>query len=182
MAEAEKKKPPIKEMHKNAIEAIKSTVRKVQNFEKPIYIKGKVVKGFQRGREMNCRTANLEQSSYTDSLLNLPQGVYWTLARRADSKSVYKSVSSWGNNPSFKNVPNTLEVHILHDFDEDFYEEDLEVLVCGFMRPMWAFQSMEALEKWIDDDKKHAHDMLELQPCLDMRDHFEDYSLGRTKL
>jgi FAD synthase len=33
-------------------------------------------------------------------------------------------------------------VHILHKFDDDFYGEELRVVVCGFIRPELDFPSL----------------------------------------
>jgi len=126
----------------------------------PVYVAGSVIKGFQRGRELNCKTANVDPKSYTEELLALPEGVYWCFAKRAGEKKIHGGVCSFGVNPTFKDVPLTLEVHIFNEFKEDFYNETLQVLIVGFMRKMWAFQSLEALVEWIDGDKEYAKSLL----------------------
>merc|ERR1719499_422058 len=157
-------------------------IRKDIPFKSALYVRGNVVKGFQRGRQMNCRTANIDPLNYPKEVLALSQGVYWTLAKRQNSTTVYDSVTSWGNNPYFKNAENTLEVHILHEFDEDFYGEELEVMICGYIRPMWDFESMEALVKWIEDDKVHATKMLTKPIACQRRKRFDEIKDGRIKL
>lgn len=190
MAEASKTKSSNSRVRKishvdamNAKEAMRATKRQCKNFEKPLYVCGEVVKGFQRGREMNCRTANIADEAISDEARSLPQGVYWTLARRKGFEEIHPAVSSWGDNPYFKNGDNTLEIHILHDFhNEDFYREELEVLICGYMRPMWDFTTFEALVQWIEDDKVHGLKMLEQEECQDFKRRFDEFRANSGKL
>lgn len=61
---------------------------------------------------------------------------------------VFPSVLSIGYNPFYKNTVRSVEIHILHDFDYDFYGASLNVLMLGFVRPEYDYASLEAL---IDD-------------------------------
>ena len=44
---------------------------------------------------------------------------------------VYKAVTSVGWNPHYENEEKSIEVHILHEFDKDFYGEELRFLFLG---------------------------------------------------
>ena len=62
-------------------------------------------------------------------------------------------VASIGYNPYFKDVQKkTIEPHIIHEFGEDFYGENLKILVCGYIRPELDFSSLEELKEAIKND------------------------------
>ncbi|EJD45318.1 Flavokinase-domain-containing protein, partial [Auricularia subglabra TFB-10046 SS5] len=64
--------------------------------------------------------------------------------------STYPMLMSIGYNPHFENDAPSAEVHLLHDFDADFYGTDMRLLILGFIRPERKYSSTEAL---IDDIK-----------------------------
>ncbi|KAJ4472224.1 hypothetical protein J3R30DRAFT_1055582 [Lentinula aciculospora] len=74
---------------------------------------------------------------------------------------VYPMVMSLGLNPFYKNSDLTAEIHILHQFDNDFYNFDIKVLVLGYIRPELDYVSREALVQDIDIDKIVARRCLE---------------------
>ncbi|KJX94117.1 riboflavin kinase like protein [Zymoseptoria brevis] len=64
--------------------------------------------------------------------------------------AVYPMVMSIGWNPFYKNTVRSVEVHIMHQFDTDFYESHMNVYILGFIRPELDYVSKESL---IDDIK-----------------------------
>ncbi|KAJ1505453.1 riboflavin kinase [Coelomomyces lativittatus] len=48
--------------------------------------------------------------------------------------NVYPMVMSLGWNPFFKNQKRSAEVHIIHEFEDDFYGEELRVIILGYIR------------------------------------------------
>lgn len=112
----------------------------------PFRVRGKVVKGFQRGRELGVRTANLDPEAYRSYKLldEAENGVYvgWSSVDRGE---VHKCVLSIGYNPFFKNANKTVEAHILHEFPEDFYGSELSLVILGYIRPQLDFQNLDAL-------------------------------------
>jgi len=68
---------------------------------------------------------------------------------------------SVGWNPQFNNKVKSVEVHVLKQFDEDFYGSTIRVLVYGYIRPMAKFESLEKLIEMINQDIAIAK--LELQ-------------------
>ena len=108
----------------------------------PYYDSGEVVKGFGRGsKELGIPTAN-----FPDDVVNkLPemyqQGVYFGWAN-VDNGPVYKMVMSIGNNPYFNNEKRTMETHILHKFDKDFYGSQLKIVMTGYLRAMTNFKCL----------------------------------------
>ena len=69
-------------------------------------------------------------------------------------------------NPFYKNERKTVEPHLLHKFEEDFYGSELRLLVTGYLRPEQNYPSLEALIKAIHldiDTAKQALDSAEHQ-------------------
>lgn len=115
----------------------------------PFKLEGRVVKGEQRGRKLNCKTANLDTSksniekdvNLRDALNKCEEGVYIGWAKILGKKTIHKNVLSIGYNPHFENKNVTIESHLLHKFKNDFYDKKLKIIICGFIRPQYAFKS-----------------------------------------
>jgi len=119
----------------------------------PHYAQGPIVKGFGRGStELGFPTAN-----FSDEVIEaLPEamigGIYWGLAQ-VDNGQVHDMVMSIGWNPFYENKKRAMETHIVHKFDEtDLYDRQLKVIILGFIRPEWNFDSLEALVDAIRKD------------------------------
>jgi hypothetical protein len=69
---------------------------------------------------------------------------------------VFPCVFSIGDNPHFKNVELTLEVHILHKFTGDFYAHGVRLLGVAPFRGMTPFTGIDALIAQIHDDIRVA--------------------------
>jgi FAD synthase len=129
----------------------------------PLHFKSKVVKGFGRGgKQLGCPTANLEDEILSG---NEETGVWVGWAKVGGV--VYKCVASIGWNPFFANEKKTCEPHILHTFDKDFYGEDIEIVLNGYIRPERNFPSLEALKTAIWNDIEVAHASLDLPEFQD---------------
>jgi FAD synthase len=63
--------------------------------------------------------------------------------------------------PSIPPPTQTVEPHLLHDFPDDFYGEDLKFLVCGYVRPEASFPSLDELVTAIHNDIAFARTALE---------------------
>jgi hypothetical protein len=53
-----------------------------------------------------------------------------------------------------------VEPHLLHTFEQDFYGEDLRLVVCGYLRPELNFTSLAALMEAIHADIGQARERL----------------------
>ena len=82
----------------------------------------------------------------------MPSGVYYGfVGLKSDASiSIYPSVLSIGYNPVYKNTVRSIEIHILHEFHDDFYGASLNLSILGYIRPEYDYASLEAL---IDDIK-----------------------------
>lgn len=113
------------------------------NFNK---ITGVVVHGRKEGRKLGYPTANIQTSI---DLKDLQQGVY--ASRVKVLGRWYISATSYGNAPVFDFWQVVLETHIL-DFDKDIYDQQVELELVAFIRPVTKFDSFEALIEQIKRD------------------------------
>lgn len=66
--------------------------------------------------------------------------------------AVFPMVMSIGWNPFYKNTVRSVEVHIMQDFETDFYESHMNLLILGFIRPELDYVSKESLIEDIKTD------------------------------
>jgi len=59
----------------------------------------------------------------------------------ANDQVVLPMVMSLGSNPYYKNERMTAEIHIMHNFNADFYGYELKTLVLGYIRPEFDYTS-----------------------------------------
>ncbi|XP_060602100.1 riboflavin kinase-like [Ruditapes philippinarum] len=70
-------------------------------------------------------------------------------------------VMSIGWNPYYQNTVKSMETHILHKFKEDFYGSNLKVCLCGYLRTMKNFGSLDELISAIKKDISDAQEALD---------------------
>lgn len=106
----------------------------------PVTVRGEVVHGYARGRELGFPTANL--GGWIEGLVPA-EGVYAGFVRIAGVQ--YAAAISVGNNPTFTpDEQSKVEAFVL-DFDADIYGETIEVLFTHRIRGMERFESLESL-------------------------------------
>ncbi|KAI9894412.1 MAG: riboflavin kinase [Vezdaea aestivalis] len=124
----------------------------------PLQVSGPVVKGFGRGsKELGIPTANIPISGLAvGGNEHVESGVYFGWAGleegKADKFTVYPMVMSIGWNPFYKNTVRSVEVHIMHKFEADFYDSWLNLCILGFIRPEYDYTSKESLIEDINTD------------------------------
>jgi riboflavin kinase len=75
---------------------------------------------------------------------------------------VYPAVLSIGYNPFYANKTRSIEIHVLHHFARfNFYHSPLNLLMVGFIRPEYDYESLEALVDDIKTDCNVARKSLE---------------------
>ncbi len=116
-------------------------------------IKGKVIEGDKRGREIGFPTANLN----ADEIIQLKFGVY-AVEVIFDGKS-YKGVSNYGIRPTFDGENILLETHLL-DFSSDLYGKDIIVSFVKFLREERKFEGINSLKDQIKKDSEEALNIL----------------------
>ncbi|GBE79409.1 riboflavin kinase [Sparassis latifolia] len=134
----------------------------------PIILSGAVQRGFGRGgKDLGCPTANFPDESILPMSSVTQTGVYFGYAqvsREKDGKivlpeedaKVLPMVMSLGRNPFYKNKMLTAEIHLMHDFQSDFYGHEMKAVVLGYIRPQLDYISREALIEDIETDKRVA--------------------------
>ncbi|CAI9637192.1 unnamed protein product [Alternaria burnsii] len=70
--------------------------------------------------------------------------------------TIYPTVLSIGYNPYYKNTQRSIEIHILHNFKQDFYGANLSLMILGFIRPEYDYVSKDALVEDIREDIRVA--------------------------
>lgn len=126
----------------------------------PHFCSGLVIKGFGRGsKELGIPTANFPENVIDTLPDDISTGVYFGYGA-VDSGPVYKMVMSIGWNPYYQNEKKSMETHILHEFEQDFYGKNLKVAILGFIRPEENFGSLEELISTIKNDIAVADEKL----------------------
>ncbi|KAI3996825.1 hypothetical protein MKX01_029934 [Papaver californicum] len=77
---------------------------------------------------------------------------------------------SIGWNPYFNNTEKTIEPWLLHEFNEDFYGEELRLAIVGYIRPEANFSSLESLISKIQEDGKISEEALDLPSYATYKD------------
>ncbi|KAJ3117597.1 riboflavin kinase [Phlyctochytrium bullatum] len=138
----------------------------------PVNLKGEVSKGFGRGsKELGIPTANLPEPVAEDAGKVLETGIYYGWASVGSSANVWPMVMSFGWNPYYKNEKRSAEVHILNVFPEDFYGEELRVIVTGYIRPEKNYDSLDALIEDINIDIQVARNSLTRTAYAALKEH-----------
>ncbi|KAG5654482.1 hypothetical protein H0H81_001981 [Sphagnurus paluster] len=111
----------------------------------PVLLAGPVQHGFGRGsKDLDCPTANLPDESITPLISVAQHGIYYGYAQvipcpdsplPAQDLHVFPMVMSLGLNPVYKNEKLSAEIHIMHEFESDFYGLEIRAVVLGYIRP-----------------------------------------------
>ncbi|KAF9978929.1 riboflavin kinase [Actinomortierella ambigua] len=123
--------------------------------------------------------ANLPEDAIAEQEKHMDTGIYYgwaqvvvncsgschggdesSLTKADEIFTVYPMVMSLGWNPFYKNEKKSAEVHIMHKFDNDFYGDELRVVVLGYIRPELDYTTLEALIQDINIDIEVAHNSL----------------------
>ncbi len=107
-------------------------------------VKGKVVEGKKRGKQMGFPTANLQISPST------PQGTYVSQTK-ADG-GLYKSITFIGRVETFDETEFVAETTLL-DFEGNLYEKDIEIQILKKLRNNKKFESLDSLIRQMKKDK-----------------------------
>lgn len=118
---------------------------------RPYPIRGLVVRGAGRGRELGMPTANLELND-PHKLLPL-EGIY------AVTVGQLQGVMHLGPRPTFEGAAPTIEVH-LFDFDGDIYFHTITAEVHARIRGIERFETEEALAAAMQEDGRKARAVL----------------------
>jgi riboflavin kinase/FMN adenylyltransferase len=121
---------------------------------RPYAIRGPVIHGDKRGREIGFPTANLDLASY----LRPRYGIYAVTGALPDGRLV-QGAASLGVRPTF-DPPKELFEPYFFDFSGDLYGQEIEVRLHHFLRPEAKFDSLEALTAQMERDCEEAQRLL----------------------
>ncbi|MGW6132109.1 bifunctional riboflavin kinase/FAD synthetase [Cellulomonas sp. NPDC055163] len=141
---------------------------------RPHRLRGVVVHGDARGRELGFPTANLA----TDATGMVPaDGVYAGWLRRvagpgaaaADAAQVLPAAVSIGTNPTFAGLQRRVEAYVLDRTDLDLYDDEVVLELVDRLRPTERFDSVEALVEQMHEDVARARAVLGIGPAPTVR-------------
>jgi riboflavin kinase/FMN adenylyltransferase len=121
-------------------------------------VRGVVVHGAARGRELGYPTANL---SFESEGLIPADGVYagWL----TDAGTRFPAAISVGNNPTFEGVAQKqVEAYVLDEVDLDLYDHVVDVAFAERIRGMIAYSGIDPLIEQIKDDVARIRGILGL--------------------
>jgi riboflavin kinase/FMN adenylyltransferase len=122
---------------------------------RPFAVRGRVVRGAERGRLLGIPTANLR----VPARLMLPgKGVY-AGRLQAERSQPLPAVTNVGVSPQFGGTELRVETHVL-DFDGDLYGQRVQVSFEHRLRDETVFPDVEALVKQMGDDVALARRLL----------------------
>ncbi len=125
---------------------------------RPVTIRGVVVRGDRRGRELGFPTANVPTG---EGAATPADGVYAGWVRRLDTGERYPAAISVGTNPTFDgHRERRVESYVLDRDDLDLYDVAVEVEFVERLRGMVRFDSVEELVAQMKDDVARARELL----------------------
>ena len=113
---------------------------------RPFAIRGVVEHGDKVGRKMGFPTANMGLGAY----LRPRYGIYAVKGKLPDGRLV-PGAANMGIRPTFNPPKELLEPHFF-DFDEDLYDQEIEVEFHHFLRPEAKFSGLDELMAQIQRD------------------------------
>jgi riboflavin kinase/FMN adenylyltransferase len=123
---------------------------------RPFAMRGPVIHGDKRGREIGYPTANMELGAY----LRPRFGIYAVTARIVATGQALMGAASVGIRPMFDPPKELLEPYFF-DFSGDLYGQEVEVALRHFLRPEIKFESLRALQAQMAEDCDEARRLLE---------------------
>ena len=122
----------------------------------PYSITGSVAHGFQEGRRIGFPTANIVPESAEKLVPG--NGVYATRVS-VEGGEWMPAMLNIGTNPTFQRQQTTIEAHII-GFEGDIYGRKVRVEFSRKLRDEQRFESVEALQKQLEADKKEVEKVL----------------------
>jgi riboflavin kinase/FMN adenylyltransferase len=131
---------------------------------RPLTIRGYVVRGDQRGRELGYPTANVPVSITRTAVP--ADGVYAGWLHRLDDADApyWPAAISVGTNPTFDGADRKVEAYVLDRTDLELYGVPVEVAFESRLRDMVRFDSIDDLVDQMKQDVDQARDLLTAPP------------------
>ncbi|KAI5645759.1 riboflavin kinase domain-containing protein [Phthorimaea operculella] len=100
----------------------------------------------------------------------LQPGVYCGWAQ-VDNGPVHKMVTNIGWCPFYQNKEMSVETHVLHKFDQDFYGSHLKIAIVGYLRGEKNFDSLDDLIAEIKQDIENGSNKLDEPFAKEIKNH-----------
>jgi len=127
---------------------------------RPFTVRGVVVEGDKRGKELGFPTANVPAHG---EVMAPADGVYAGRLRRLDTGESFPAAISVGTNPTFDgNRESRVESYVLDRADLELYGVEVEVSFLSRLRGMVAFESVDKLVAQMNDDVEQARRILDV--------------------
>ena len=120
-------------------------------------VRGVVVRGQRRGRELGFPTANLD---VPPGFVIPADGIYATWARVEGSETPRMAATSIGTRPTFDDGDNRTVEAFLLDFSEDIYGRSVRLHFARRLRGEEKFDSVDALLARMDEDVRQTKALL----------------------
>lgn len=114
-------------------------------------LSGKVVKGNQLGRTIGFPTANIE---IPEDYKLIPKNGVYVVTANVNNQTVF-GMMNIGVKPTLGENKLSIEVHLL-DFDQDIYNQKIQVNILERLRDEQKFESFEALKSQLEVDKQNT--------------------------
>lgn len=125
---------------------------------RPFCVRGEVVEGDRRGRELGFPTANVALPPADAAPAD---GVYAGWLTVAETGERFPAAISVGTNPTFDGErARRVEAHVIGRDDLDLYGREVEVTFVEWLRDMLRFEGIEALVETMHDDVRRAREIL----------------------
>jgi riboflavin kinase / FMN adenylyltransferase len=125
---------------------------------RPFTVRGTVVEGDKRGRDLGYPTANVPLPPVDAAPAD---GVYAGWLTRLDTCERFPAAISVGTNPTFDGErERRVESYVLDRDDLELYGVEVEVAFVDRLRGMVRFDGIEALVETMHDDVRRARDLL----------------------
>ncbi|MFB0611811.1 bifunctional riboflavin kinase/FAD synthetase [Aurantiacibacter poecillastricola] len=122
---------------------------------RPFTVRGTVIHGDKRGRELGYPTANIDMGSYIRPRF----GIYAVTGRVLATGQELQGAANLGVRPSFDPPKELLEPYFF-DFEGDLYGQELDVAFHHFLRPEARFDSLDELKAQMAKDCDEARRLL----------------------
>ncbi len=125
---------------------------------RPFTVRGPVIQGDQRGRDLGYPTANVPTPADGAAPAD---GVYAGWLIRLDTGERFPAAISVGTNPTFDGErERRVESYVLDRDDLDLYDAEVEIAFVERLRGMVKFEGTEALLETMHDDVRRAREIL----------------------
>ena len=116
----------------------------------PCSFNGTIIHGYGRGHsQIGFPTANLSPNCWQNVITEKQYGVYSGIVIVKNIE--YLCVISIGKCLSFNELKSTFEIHIIN-FNQNIYDEEINVRITYFLREMVFFESLNSLISQIKKD------------------------------